>query len=119
MNAQELIFKINAIDRSLNEDVLNKELDQWIVQIEEVEAIRALSDNFILKELLSKYRLKIEAIDKSLLSKTSDTLPDIKRDRIIDEKALYTDFIQSFSSQSADEKLQELARKIEQIHEQA
>lgn len=107
-DAQTLIAKLNKVDRNEYDDVALATLDQWIKQIEEIEALRAVSENFIIKDKLESYRNRVESINCDLLEKYE--LPELERKVLLKEKNLYLDFINSFDPEM---RLKTIAKEIE------
>lgn len=119
IDSKNLLARINKIDRDeFEKDGSGDMLDEWIQQINEIEGLQAISETFVIKEMLMRYQNDVDTMNQILLSKPSGEGPgklsDLERNNILDKKLLYTEFIQSFN---AEAKLAGIERQIEKAEE--
>lgn len=108
IDPQSLIDKIKGADHSKYEPVLLNEMASWIEQLQNIQARQALFDNFIITEMLEELRGKIVAMNTALLEERS--MPELKRENLLDRKELYQEFIDRFNPTA---RLEEFSRIIE------
>lgn len=89
-----LLTRIQKIDRSEYDDLVNRQLDHWIQRIQETEIQKAIVENRFIRDRLEEYQKEIKEIEEILLEKRS--LPELERLNLLDKKDLYKKFIQSF-----------------------
>lgn len=63
---------------------------------EDLLAREALTQNEAMRKTVKKYNEDIASFDKQLINEDSKTFPDSARDRILDKKKLYMDFVSQF-----------------------
>lgn len=110
IDAQNLLTKLKNQEREECDEVLCHQLDDWISQIEVLEALRALSDHFVIKDMIAGYVERLRGLDKILLEKRKMT--EVERENLLDRKDLYKEFIHSFN---AEDRLSEIAKDIENL----
>lgn len=103
----ELISRIKKI-KSEYEAGDQAQLDAWITQVGEIEALRALADNFIIKDLIKKYTEEIASIDLTLCTKRK--MAELERENLLDKKSLYQEFIKTFD---ANNKIEEIVKMLD------
>lgn len=110
VDSQQLLAKLHKQDRESCDEVLLLAIDNWTKQIEEIEAIRAVTATFVIERILDDFRSEIKNIDDTLLTKRKkDGLTEFDREVLLEKKMMYTKFVHYFD---ADEKLERIANEI-------
>lgn len=86
--------RLKNLDRSEYDESALAAIDSWKSRLEELRARKEFSNNFIVKDLIASYQQKILDIDRILLEKRP--LPELERERLLDQKAMYRDLTNSF-----------------------
>lgn len=79
---------------------------------EDLLSREALCQNEALKKIVRKYVTDIESFDVQLRNEDSKTLPDVARDRLIDKKKLYSDFVSQFDEIKIREELLAVDKEV-------
>jgi hypothetical protein len=111
--ANELLDKIARINRNNLEPEAILHVEELALQIQQFEVARERGEDPAVKRLLDMYRTRVRDLNMRLQSETSETLPDRDRDRLIDRKGIFEQFIQSFDSASVDAELERIAKDVD------
>lgn len=109
MDAQSILARIDGEDRDQCDVALISALDRWRRQVEEAEALRAVSESFIIQDRIKSYKADIDKIEQDLVNKRE--LTENERWNLMDRRALYKAFIRSFDANGL---LEGIAREVEE-----
>lgn len=105
MNYPEILIKINKLkekfaNAAFETDV--QQIDSWIPQAKRLLLIGSLQEHDGVKFLLEKLTGDVRSMDELLLTANSTQLSALERDRVLDRKAFYKQFINFFVSNEKD-----------------
>ena len=84
-----------------------KLFSEWITQLDELDALRALSEHFIIKDKIKGFNDQVEALNQSLLN-----TPDLEKEQrnvLLARRNFYLDEIRSYDAES---RIDEIAQTI-------
>lgn len=114
MTPEDLIQKINKLDKSEYEEDAIAQMEAWKKQLELSIARRSLAENGVVKEILEDLRRQIDEINASLLEK-SRIMHLLERPyeliALYDKRELYQNFLAKFDTSDSEE----IARALEDI----
>lgn len=94
-----LLEKISFLQTKFSDPAYQDDLEKinsWKKDAEDLILREELCENDTLQTILKKYSKEVEEMHESLMTGDSTVLPDSKRDRLMDKKRLYQDFILTF-----------------------
>ncbi len=107
--ATELLSKLRSITRSDYDGDALLQIDGWINQIEELDALDALSTHFMVERWIEEDKAEIKSIEETLIHKRGMEMHE--RDLLLDKKLMYTKNVHRFDSSA---RLDEIARMIDE-----
>lgn len=95
LSTQEKLKKVMDRHTEFRSD-LKQQVTKAEQRLREAMAVKDFAENDIIKKIRSLYAKHIREINEVLLYK--EELPEAKRERLIDRRKMYLDFINMFSS---------------------
>lgn len=108
MDQEQILKKLEDIKNKFTDPVDANLIGSWQDTAKRLIMLKAVKENVAMQEVLTNLRTNITEMETLLLGADSKTLSDFERDRIIDRKSLYANFVGIFTNVETDlEKLEE------------
>lgn len=89
-----------------------EEVLSWKEELKNAFLITGIKDNEGIKLIIKRFASELEDINLLLLNVSSEKLPDIKRDVLLEKKKMYKDFISIFPE--AEQTIEAIEKSIEE-----
>lgn len=116
-NNNTTIEKIDLLISKFQDPAYPEDLDKiksLKETMQDLLAREALCQNETLKTIIKKYAIDVETSNKKLLIEDSTLLPDAQRDRLLDKKNLYLNFISTFDLLEIQKSIQGVDKEVDE-----
>lgn len=110
-----LLEKVNTLQDKFKDPAYADDLEKiksWKEALKDLIDREELFQNKKLQEILLKYKNDVVDMNTKILNNDSKTLGDYDRDRLLDKKKLYLEFIDTFNLDSIREALKSVDNEI-------
>ena len=94
--SNEILEKINKAKAKYLDPQDQKRIFSWEDQVKRAFLVNSLKEHEGIQIILKKFEEDIKEIDNILIEAKSKDLTDLERDRLIDRKTLYKEFLKFF-----------------------
>lgn len=108
--------KIASLKRKFKDPAYPDDLTRissWESEVKNLVARESLAQDPALSDTIDGYQKDVAEWEEQIRTQDSETLPDKKRDRLLDKVAMYKDFIRQFALKDVREALASIDKMVD------